>query len=147
MVDLNKAMHEALETLDTDALGKIWAIARPGMPQLRTDKARLAAAHMARTQMPTIAFRLRAYSHAWLLERGYPSQLPDEMRRSAERVYPVKVGVVGISVNAPAHRADLAKEIRTSMEYAVEDCYANGDKDPAIVHPRMMEARRNALKR
>lgn len=144
MVNLNKAMHEALETLDTDALGKIWAQAMPNMPQLKTDKARLAAAHMARTQMPTIAFKLRAYSHQWLLERGYSSQLPDEMRRSAERVYPVKVGVVGISVNTPAHRAEHGSYIRTEMENAVLDCYANGDTDPRIVHPRMMEVRKKA---
>ena len=68
------------------------------------------------------------------------------MRRSAERVYPVKVGAVGISVNAPAHRAEQATYIRTEMENAVMDCYANGDTDPTIVRPRMMDARHRALK-
>jgi hypothetical protein len=139
-------MRQALETLDVGVLRRLWAEVSPHLPQPGEADA-LATAHMARTQMDALPRRLRFYSHRWLVERGLPSQLPDRMRASAERMYPVRVGAVGISVSAPAHRADLAREVRTSMEYAVQDCYANGDTDPTIVRPRMLEARRNAYKR
>lgn len=97
--------------------------------------------------MMTMPFKMRAYSHQWLRERGLPSLLPDDLKPRAEREYPVTVGVVGISVNAPESRAGMVPIIRGAMEEAVLDCYANGDTSPLIVKPRMMEAKRKTLKK
>lgn len=103
--------------------------------------------HHARTQAETVSFKARAWSHWWLLERGLPSGLPDRLKPSAERVYSRAVEGVGISVNC---RNPILKpamiEVRKTMEAAVEDCYANGDTDPAFVSRRMAEAREKTMR-
>lgn len=142
-----KVMHEALERLDVPMLRRLSAEISPGLPQPRSDEDVLARAHVARTQMMSMPFKMRAYSHRWLTERGLPSLLPDGMKPRAERMYPVTVGVVGISVNAPESRAGMVPIIRSAMENAVLDCYANGDTSPMIVKPRMMEAKQKAVKK
>lgn len=91
--------------------------------------------HSARTQMETLPIRKRLYSHHWLTERGLPSQLPlgDQ---------PVVVSAVGIAVKASnPEMAPVAKMVEKAMADAVEDCYANGDVEPALVSKRMAEAR------
>jgi hypothetical protein len=75
-----------------------------------------------------------------------PSGLPDELLPRAERMFPRFIDGVGISVNAPEHRRDLAGAIREAMEIVVEDHYADGVRDPTIIKPRMMEARRRIHK-
>jgi hypothetical protein len=104
----------------------------------------LAAIHIARTEAESMPLAARAYSHRWLLERGYTSRLPDRLKPSAERLYPEVVGAVGISANSK-HLA-IKTGVQNVMEYAVNDCYANGDTDPVIVKPRMMEARAKELR-
>jgi hypothetical protein len=47
---------------------------------------------------------------------------------------------VGISVNSKYQV--VRSSIQGAMEHVVQDCYANGDDDPLIVKPLMMEARR-----
>jgi hypothetical protein len=64
-----------------------------------SDAEALVTLHHARTQAESIALKLRAWSHRWLLEHGYPSGLPDHLKPSAERIYPRVVEGVGISVN------------------------------------------------
>lgn len=134
--------RQLLERGDAKALVEVWGRIFPGMPKPETFEQAEVAMHMARTAASHMPLRSRAYSHAWLLERSYPSQLPDELKPKAERIYPVIVEAVGISVGASATwLKPAADEIRESMEYAVEDCYANGDKDPVIVSAQMAEAR------
>jgi hypothetical protein len=146
------AMHEhfraALETLDIALLRKMWARVMPHLPQPQTDEQALTAAHVARTAAQSVSFRARAYSHAWLIERGLPSRLPDELKPRAERMFPRVVDAVGIAVRAlNEDRKPLARIIERAMSDAVADCYANGDRDPEIVKARMREARASMFKR
>lgn len=131
----------ALEAGDTRLVRRMWAAFMPHLPQPTADEAEKAM-HIARTAAETVSFKARAWSHRWLTEQGIPSQLPDRLRPSAERLYPRIVEGVGISVN-------LVKpgmlEVRTAMEGVVADMYANGDTDPALVRSRMFEAREKTL--
>ena len=137
--------RQLLEQGDAKALVDAWGRIFPGMPTPESVDDAAVAMHVARTAADTLHLRLRAYSHAWLLERGYPSQLPDELKPKAERIYPIIVDAVGISVGASSDwLRPAADEIRESTEYAVEDCYANGDKDPGVVSVQMAEARERA---
>jgi len=145
-------MHEhfraALESLDVPLLRKMWGHIAPNMPQPESDEVALQTAHYARTISP-FPFKLRAYSHAWLMERNLPSGLPDHMRPRAQRLYPITVGSVGIAVKGSTELGRAAApQIRAVMEDAVHEAYADGHKDqPAIVKGRMMEARKWAIKK
>jgi hypothetical protein len=148
MGGMQEHFKQALEALDIPLVRKMAAHIWPQYPHAKTDAEALAHAHHARTQMP-IAFALRAYSHAWLMERSLPSGLPDHMRRRAERMYPVTVNSVGISVRGSSELGrSVAPVIRNAMEYAVNEAYADGHKDePKVVKGRMMEARKTAIKK
>lgn len=127
---------------DVRGLRAYWAKVSPQLPQLRNDEEAEIAMHMARTSAKSIPLKLRVWSHRWLVERMLPSQLPDALRARAERMYPVVRDAVGISVNfSSALLAPAALEIRSSMEDAVEDAYAEGRTDPGFVTSRMQEAR------
>lgn len=138
------AMRRALIDLDIPLVRKVWQFISPHLPQPVSDEDALVSMHVARTASKSVPLNLRAYSHAWLRERGLPSQMPDELKPSAERLYPVVVGAVGISVNSK--HVEVQRGVHGAMRGVVLDCYANGDDDPKIVKPRMMEARRNELK-
>jgi hypothetical protein len=128
------------EELDVVTTRRLWAEIFPHLPAPTNDAKTLAFLHAARTQMRHMKFDLRAYSHAWLCERGYPSMLPDNMRRRAERLYPVVLSAVGISVNS-AHE-EVRRGILTAMEYAVLEAEADGKlTDSPHVKRRMMQAR------
>jgi hypothetical protein len=131
----------ALEAGDVKLVRRMWTAFMPHLPQPTADEAEKAM-HIARTAAETVSFKARAWSHRWLTERDLPSQLPDRLRPSAERLYPRVVEGVGISVS-------LAKpgmlEVRTAMEGVVADMYANGDTDPVLVRSRMFEAREKTL--
>jgi hypothetical protein len=132
-------LRRALMDGDVKAAVAAWRSIAPHLPPPPSDEAATASMHMARTATQTIPPRLRYYSHRWLTDHGYPSQLPDRLRAPAERMYPRKEDVVGISTTTkiPVVREALVG----AMSYAVEDCYANGDRDPLIVKPQMMAAR------
>lgn len=70
------------------------------------------------------------------------------MREKAEQMFPRVVDAVGIAIGA---RSEIGRAIKPhvmgAMVAAVEDCYANGDRDPAIVKPRMFEARQSTIKK
>lgn len=142
---MRHVMRQCLETLDLPRLRALWQEVSPHLPQPATDEECLTSAHVARTMAESMPFSLRAYSHAWLLERGYPSHLPDALRPRAQREYPVVVGAVGIAVksNYPV----VVREIRGAMEDVVENCYADKKTEPEYVKPRMLEARQRAKKR
>jgi len=146
---MHEHFHAALESLDIQLLRKMWAHVSPQLPQPKSDEEALQLAHYARTVLASIVFRRRAYSHAWLMERSLPSGLPDGMRPSAQRLYPVTVGSVGIAVRGATElgRA-VAPHIRGAMEDAVQEAYTDGHKDePQVVKGHMMEARRTAIKK
>lgn len=129
------AMRGILKDLDVAAAGRAW-----GEPDAAKT---LVMLHMARTAAKTIPMTLRAYSHRWLIDHGLPSQLPDELKPKAERVYPRVVSAVGIAVKMRDHALMAAGvEIRKAMEDMVLEAEADGRLlQPAFVKARMMEAR------
>jgi hypothetical protein len=132
---------------DVAGARRLWAHVAPHLPQPKTYAEAEAVLHMTRTTTQSIEFKLRAYSHAWLIERNYPSRLPDDLKPKAERMYPRTVEAVGISVNAGSSAlAPAVVGIRGAMENAVLDAFAEGKTDPGFVNGRMMEARQRAKK-
>lgn len=140
-MSVQSAFLACLTDLNVAAMRRLADGALPHLPRLGTDEDVLTSMHMARTQTAALPIALRAYSHRWLLERGLPSQLPDDMKERAERLYPKVVGAVGIAVGFTAPElAPAGAMIRKAMADAVEDCYAAGRQDPAYVRPRMLDA-------
>lgn len=136
-----------LEEIDVIGIRKLWSHVSPHLPQPTTDHDALVCIHSARTQTKSITTRLRFYSHRWLLDRGYPSALSDELKPSAERMYPRVVEGVGISVNSknPIMKP-INRIVRGAMSDAVEDAYADKKTDPVFVRARMFEARDKTVK-
>lgn len=140
--------RRCLVGLDIAGIKAIWGHAFPNMPQPSSDEQALLCLHMARTQAKSIQFPLRAYSHRWLTERGYPSQLPDELKPSAERMYPVVVTAVGISVNYTAkHLKPAGKLIEKAIAATIEDAYANGDTEPDLIKTLIEETSQRERKK
>lgn len=138
---------QLLEAGDVDALRKAWHRVAPNMPQPVTRGDAEIVMHMARTAAETVKLEARAYSHQWLIERGHPSQLPDSLRPKAERMHPVVVGAVGISVNFRSKLLQgAASSVQMAMSNAVEECYADGRKEPEFVARRMAEAKDREMK-
>jgi hypothetical protein len=141
-------MRQCLEECDVVAVRKLWQYVAPEMPQPKNDAQALAMLHIARTQCEIVTFRKRAYSHCWLGDHGLPSQLPDHLRPKAERMYPRTVSAVGIAVSSLSEGMQpVADQVRGAMEEVVSHHYADGITDPAIIKPRMMEAREKTLKK
>lgn len=141
------AFRECLEKLDIAGMRKLWQHVSPHLPQPNRDEEILVTLHMARTQANSIALKMRAYSHAWLIERGYPSSLPDHMKPAATRLYPIVAKAVGISVNFKQPLLKQAGlEIRGAMENAVLEAYADGKQDDdSFIKARMAEARNKTM--
>lgn len=137
---MNEHFRQALEELDVALARKIWAHVMPHMPQPASDDETIVCMHIARTAMQSIRFRSRAYSHAWLVERALPSQLPDQLRPLAERMYPQPVAAVGIAVR---YRTPISLAIRGAMEGAVLDA---GVKDSSLTKRAILSARAKARK-
>lgn len=105
--------------------------------------------HHARTQNQRIEFKLRAYSHSWLVDRTFPSGLPDELRPRAERIYPVTVSAVGIAIKS---RNPLLRPLATAVQTAMENAVLEADADHKLgdsvfVRARMNEARERTYKK
>jgi hypothetical protein len=132
-------MRRCLAEVDVTGMRKLWHHIAPRAPAPATDAEALMVLHHARTRAATIPLKLRAYSHYWLIERGLRSDLPDKYKAQAAREYPWIADSVGIAVSSRWQEVKLA--IRGAMEGAVSDCYADGNRDPVIVKPRMMEMR------
>lgn len=141
-MNLSATTRECLEAIDVDRLRKVWDVVFPHIPQPVKDADMVVQIHLIRTQASSIAFKLRAYSHRWLTDNGYPSLMPDELRPRAERLYPRIVEGVMIAVKAsdPLLKP-VAKRIERAMSDAVEDAYAEGRREPEFVRARMEEAR------
>jgi hypothetical protein len=143
-LNLAGEMQFCMVSLDTERAREIWKLVNPHLPPITSDAEMLTTLHLARTQSQKLNRSLRFYSHCWLLERGYPSALPDHMRPSAQRMYPITVKSVGISVNAKSELLrPVVSHIRGAMEDAVMEVYADGkQEDVPLIKQRMLEARR-----
>lgn len=124
--------RRCLVELDIVGMRRLWNHVSPHLPQPKTDADVVMTMHAARVQMATLPEDKRAYSEAWLSERGL-----------LDRV----VTTVGISVVAPSRRRKQALAIRHAMSESVLDSYKAGidlDKDAVEVKRRMMIARDRA---
>lgn len=143
-------MRRCLIGCDVAQVRKLWREIAPHLPQPENDAAALTALHYARTLAVFVPFRLRAYSHCWLLDRGLPSGLPDHMKPRAQRIYPRVVGCVGTSSQASPGGVKTAfnRAIEKVMVNAVLETYADGHgEQPEIVKARIMEKRAEFKKR
>lgn len=133
---------------DLARIRRAWAELFPHLHQPANDIEAEVMLHHARTQARSVPMRLRAWSHRWLCERGYPSGLPDILRPRAERLYPVVVSAVGISVNVRSPLlAPIVAPVRRAMEAAVLEAEADGRlADSDHVKARMREARERELR-
>jgi hypothetical protein len=130
------------EDLDVQAACRLWKEIFPHLPPPPDDATTLRFLHGARTQMDNMRFALRAYSHAWLTERGYPSMLPDRLRPKAERIYPVVRSTVGIAARNRLVPGSAGPIVQKAMEDAVHDADAEGRvEDTPFVRKRITEAR------
>lgn len=137
----------ALESGDYRRLRVLHSAVAPHLPAPPDDEAAEISLHMARTQAEWLGEKPRCYSHAWLTERGLPSQLPDALKPKAERLYPRIVEAVFVSCNSnSALLKPVAKMAQKAACDAVEDCYANGDRDPVLVRARIREAKDRTFK-
>jgi len=145
LTDVSTALRQCLDNGDVGRLLSIWAEVCPHLPQPENWEKANIAFHQARTAAKTINPNKRQYSHVWLKERGLKSDLPDELKTKAEQLgRPVLVDGVGVSVNVlspSVERQERGASIQDAMECVVSEMYADGDTDPLIVKPRMMEAR------
>ncbi len=148
MADCAAEARRILMALDVNAMRKLHAHLSPHFDGPGTDDDVLAGMHAARTFLDNIPISHREYSHRWLLERGLPSQLPNEMRARAEQVEPRVVEGVGIMVAASSEELEpAALLVRGAMEHVVLDAYADSSSpDPNRLHERMMDARRSELR-
>jgi hypothetical protein len=128
-----------LEAVDVEGMRRLWGKVAPNFPT-HDDAGMVAAIHLARTKSELVRFNLRAYSHAWLLDHGMPSLLPDELRPKAQRLYPTTAHAVGIAVTSQ-HDA-VRNSITRVMQDAVLEAEADGRlTDSPFVRGRMQEAR------
>lgn len=133
---------------DHRRLRRAWPELFPHLPGPKTDDEAEIVLHHTRTQNPRIEFKLRAWSHRWLIERDLPSGLPDELKPKAERLYPVVVSAVFVSANSnsPALRP-LAKLVQNAMSDAVLEAEADGRLlDAPFVRARIQDARKKTFK-
>jgi hypothetical protein len=140
--------RQALENGDVAALQRIHPILFPHAPAAPTSGDAEIQMHMARTQADWLDLKRRAYSHRWLQERGYPSQLPDDLKPKAERLYPIIAEAVLVSANSNSPILKPAMPIvQKAMCDAVEEAAADGKlSDSEFVKARMGEARRRSMR-
>ncbi len=131
--------------LDVAAVRKIWAAVSPGQHQPKDNNEALILLHYARTQTQSVPGNMRTYSHRWLVERGLPSGLPDEMKPNSDRAEIVEA--VGVSVKSlSVAGAQLAMAIERAMSDAVAEAYADGNRNTEFVKARMNEARERVMR-
>jgi hypothetical protein len=141
-------MRRALEEHDVVTCCKLWEHVAPHLPQPKNDTESYVIMHHACTQAANVSLRSRAYSHRWLLDHGYPSGLPDELKPKAERMYPKVVDAVGIACGTSSEiLRPVAEHVRHAMEDVVLEHYADGVKDPKIIKPRMLDARTQTIRK
>ena len=145
MPNLSSALSDCLEGGDVHRLRSIWAQVFPKMPQPKTHEEAEVVFHQARAAANSVSAYRRQYSHVWLCERGFKSDLPYELKSKAEQQgRPVIVEAVGIAVksfNRSQEGRERVTAIRTAMENAVLQAMGDGVTDPDVVRTQMMRAR------
>jgi len=145
MPNLSSVLTDCLEGGDVRRLLGIWAQVYPTMPQPKSLEEAEVVFHQARAAANSVSAYRRQYSHVWLRERGFKSDLPYELRSRAEQQgRPVIVEAVGIAVksfNSSKEGRERVTAIRTAMENAVLDAMGDGVTDPDVVRAQMMAAR------
>ncbi len=137
-------MTRIIREVDAEAAMRLHSHLWPQFPPPANVHEARATIHFARTGMKGMETKLRCYSHAWLRDEGLPSNLPDYLKKKADRLYPVGARGVGIAVR---NRDERALGIRSAMELAVHETYADGhENEPQIVRARMLEMRRRFIK-
>jgi hypothetical protein len=129
---------------DHSKLRRVWGEVFPHLPGPKTDEEAEIVLHHSRTQTARVPFKLRAWSHKWLVERELPSALPDELKPKAERLYPVVAEAVFVGVGLNDMRGAMRPaldEIRDAMANAAGEAMADGHRDTAFIRGRMQEAR------
>ena len=145
---LNEEFRECMIELDIYLARKLWNHTFPHLVQPTTDQQMLVMLHHARTQTQSISLRLRAYSHRWLCDNGYPSGLPDELKPKAEQIFPKVVEAVGISVNVRSPEMQpVADAMHGAMVESVMNSFEDGVKDPKIVKDNMLLAKVKAFRK
>ncbi len=137
--------REFLTKLDVKAFHLMWSRVFPHIPPPQNEDGTLIALHQARTMASSIPMSSRLYSHAWLMERGMRSDLPEELRPEKDIRPTVIVEAVGVAVGTTSSRPDRreeAKEIERVMANAAGAAMEAGIRDPKEVSARMWEARK-----
>lgn len=150
MSDYAAEFHRCIEECDVAGIRRLWLHVAPRCPQPKSDAEALRTLHMSRTRLETMPLNLRAYSHRWLLDQGLPSQLPDELKPVAERLYPKVVEAVGISVNFKSEAlAPLVQPVQSVMEVVANEAHADPKlwADQPRVRRLMMDAKARELKK
>ncbi len=145
MTALSAAFRAALYDCDVLRTRHLWAQVAPDMPQPETDAEAEVIMHQARTAADSVPMQKRIYSHAWLAERGLPSQLPDGMKPPRERkgppvIFPAALICVG-ALSSSSDRREEAKAMERAMADAVGDMITSGITDKARIAKRMWQAR------
>jgi len=141
-------VSDILSRHDVDAYKAYWAAHFAHLPQFETRAHAEIAMHQSCTAAESVPLRARAYSNAWLVERGHLSALPDHLKPKAAQICPVRKVAVGIGVGfrSPWMKGAEA-EVRGAMEQAVLEADADGRiEDTAFVSARMAEAKEQAMR-
>ncbi len=137
-------MQRIIREIDGEAAIKLHKHIFPHLPPPANVTEAIKSLHIARTAMKTATNKERFYSHCWLRDYnlGFLSQLPDVLKPSAEKMYPIVARSVGIAVKSAQEGDPMGIAVRGVMEDAVRETYADGHgDDPKIVKGRMMEMR------
>lgn len=142
-------LRRCLVDCDVGALLALWKMLYPAQSPPETRQDCLIAIHMARTGSERLPFRFRAYSHQWLKDNlpadvaAKCSQLPDQLKPRAERMYPRIVEAVGVCVAGHGNKkTDYHHFVSTRLGEAVHEFYdfiACKVRDPEGLKRRMTE--------
>lgn len=152
LTDYTDSVRQCLLEFDLPTMRKLWKHLAPHFPQPGSDEEMTISMHHARTLSRSLPLRARAYSHAWLTERAFPSGLPDELRPVAERMFPRVADAVGIavlSIHSSEEPKRLAGEaVRDIMSGVVMDHYSSDrPRDPTRIKTDMLRARSDFWKK
>ena len=144
-MSISAAFRAALYDGDARRTRHLWAQVSPDMPQPESDAEAEVIMHQARTAADSVPMQKRIYSHAFLAERGLPSQLPDGMKPPRERkgppvIFPAALIGVG-TLSSNSDRREEAKAMERAMADAVGDMIMSGVTDRKRIAKRMWEAR------
>jgi len=143
-MSLPAAFRDCLDIGDAARLLKIYGSVYPKMPAPKDLGEAWVILHQARTGAKSVRLEKRLYSHAWLMERGLKSSLPDELRPKVQQVCAVIVSAVGVAVKSITTRADRKEEaaaLERVMARAAGDMVRDGIYDRARIAPVMWAAR------